>query len=117
MIEAEARRLFLVTKRLHEMQEDARQPANLPAIERQIPTNSTAQSESERRCAAIKAYKDECAEHGVKVTDAMIAIAASNSWHDRTPVTWWKRVDPRSTPSADRAIRRVLSEKPHLPKA
>jgi len=61
-------------------------------------------------------YKNECRRAGVKVTDDMIAQAASPTWSERTQVTWWKRNDPSSKPAADHAIRRVLRNKPHLPK-
>jgi hypothetical protein len=68
----------------------------------------------EHRAQMILDYKDECKAYGIKVTDHMIAMAASTTWHDRTQVTWWKSSDPRSTAAADRAIRRVLTQKPHL---
>jgi len=67
------------------------------------------------RTLLLDRYKQECRSVGVRVTDEMIAKAASPSWNDRTQVTWWKRNDPRSKPQADKAIRRVLSNKPHLP--
>lgn len=83
------------------------EPARTPA------THQVSVTERQR---LIDDYKRECKESGVRVTDAMIAKAASSSWNDRTQVTWWKRSDPRSTAFADRAIRRILAQRPHLPK-
>jgi hypothetical protein len=72
---------------------------------------------AERR-SALKAYKDECRSHGVKVTNPMIARAANPDWSERTPVEKWSAAkDSRyNTPAVDRKIRRVFTEKPHLPK-
>lgn len=71
---------------------------------------------TEERQSLIAKYKSLCRENGVKVTDKMIAKAASSSWNDRTQVTWWKRNDDRSKPVADRLIRAVFTKKSHLPK-
>ena len=67
-----------------------------------------------QRKALLQAYNAECAKHGIRVTDRMIAAAARPTWHDRTPVQRWKRNDPRCTPGDDSAIRAVLKKKPHL---
>jgi hypothetical protein len=77
---------------------------------------ATPDSIAEERKRLLVAYKLECKRLGVKVTDDMIAKAASPTWTERTPVTWWKRNDPLSKPAVDHAIRRVLIKKPHLPK-
>jgi hypothetical protein len=66
------------------------------------------------RKALLQAYKDECRKGNIRVTDEMIAEAASRSWHERTPVQRWKRNDRRSTPADDAQIRAVLKNKPHL---
>ena len=66
------------------------------------------------RSALIQAYKSECWKRGVKVTNEMIARAASDSWHDRTPVQRWKRNDSRCTPADDVKIRAILKKRPHL---
>jgi hypothetical protein len=73
-------------------------------------------SAAERR-AALEAYKRECREAGVKVTNPMIAKAADPNWNDRTPVEKWvKAKDPRyNTLPVDRKIRAVLRTKPHIP--
>jgi hypothetical protein len=69
---------------------------------------------SERQSALLK-YKNECKSHGVRVTDLMIARAASPTWNDRTPITRWKSCDKRSTAAEDAKIRAVFKRKPHLP--
>lgn len=66
------------------------------------------------RKALIAAYKSEGAKRGILITDLMIARAASQSWHDRTPVQRWKQGDKRCTEADDARIRKVLREKPHL---
>ena len=68
-----------------------------------------------KRTAELDAYKTECAAADIRVTDKMIAEAASDKWHERTPVQRWKRNDPRCTPGDDMRIRAVLKRKPHLP--
>lgn len=75
--------------------------------------NGTDPIAAERK-ALLKAYKDECKENGIRVTNKMIAEAARRTWHERTPVQWWLRNDARSTPGDDAAIRRVLQQRPHL---
>jgi hypothetical protein len=65
------------------------------------------------RQAALQAYKDECRQHGIKVTDLMVAKAAAG-WNDRTPVARWKANDDRCTSDDDTNIRGVLKRKPHL---
>jgi hypothetical protein len=69
---------------------------------------------TEERTALLVDYKRECRECGIKVTDTMIAQAASSRWNERTPVQRWKRNDPRCTPGDDAKIRSVLKNKPHL---
>lgn len=66
------------------------------------------------RAALLEAYKDEGRKKGIRITDLMIAEAASRTWHDRTPVQRWKRGDPRCTTADDAKIREVLRRKPHL---
>ena len=68
----------------------------------------------EERAAMLQNYKAEGRKKGIRITDNMIAEAASPSWHERTPVQRWKRNDPRSTAADDAMIRRVLATKPHL---
>ena len=66
------------------------------------------------RAALLNAYKSEGAKRDIRITDKMIAEAASSNWLDRTPLQRWKRNDPRSGFGDDAAIRRVLQKKPHL---
>ncbi len=66
------------------------------------------------RTALLLAYKRECKERGITVTDSMIATAASTRWNHRTPVARWKAADSRCTPADDKMIRDVLKQKPHL---
>lgn len=66
------------------------------------------------RKALLAAYKAEGAKLGILITDLMIAQAASQSWHDRTPVQRWKQSDTRCTQADDARIRKVLKDKPHL---
>ena len=64
--------------------------------------------------ALLQAYKAEGLARGIRITDEMVAKAASPTWHDRTPVQRWKSNDARCTPGDDRKIRAVLRDKPHL---
>lgn len=70
----------------------------------------------DERTRLLDAYKRQCIEAGVKVTDAMIAKAACPSWNHRTPVTRWKGNDPRCSSTHDSMIRAVFKSKPHLSK-
>jgi hypothetical protein len=88
-----------------------------PATTLPAALSTEADSIAAERKRLLAEYKNECKQAGVKVTDAMIAQAASPTWSERTQVTWWKRNDPLSKPAVDHAIRRVLSKKPHLPKS
>lgn len=89
------------------------------AIEKSMPPESSVRvpaslSITEERRALLAAYKREGKEHGIRITDEMVAKAASNTWNERTPVQRWKNNDPRCTPGDDRKIRAVLKAKPHL---
>jgi hypothetical protein len=64
----------------------------------------------------LLAYKREGKQAGIKITDPMVAKAASPSWNDRTPVARWKSNDKRCTVADDHKIRKVLRDKPHLQK-
>ena len=66
------------------------------------------------RASLLQAYKSEGSQRGVRITDKMIAEAASKTWHERTPVQRWKRNDKRCTSGDDLKIRAVLNRKPHL---
>jgi len=77
-------------------------------------SSTTADVKSERR-ALHQAYKAECSKQGVRVTDAMIAEAASSNWHGRTAIQKWLADDPRYAGEPDRLIRSVLARKPHIP--
>jgi hypothetical protein len=68
------------------------------------------------RKTALRAYKEECRRANVKVTDKMVAMAAQVNWHDRTEIQRWKSNNPRSKPLHNRKIRKVLADKPHLPR-
>lgn len=72
------------------------------------------ESVAQQGAALLNAYKSEGAGIGIRITDKMIAEAACETWHDRTPVQRWKRNDPRCTPGDDYRIRAVLKAKPHL---
>jgi len=67
---------------------------------------------AEERKALLNAYKLECRENGVPVTNDNVAKAAG--WKERTPVQRWQRNDPRSTLGDDKKIRDVLNRKPHF---
>jgi hypothetical protein len=65
------------------------------------------------RAALLTAYKAKGRGKGVRITDAMVAMAAHpGKWNDRTMVTWWKRNDQRCKPPHDRKIRAVLAKDP-----
>jgi hypothetical protein len=120
--EIAAKTEFLKRKHLRELEEQETHSRSTAAFNELIteldkapvPTDKPHSQLPGNRAALIDAYKRECRNAGIKVTDAMIAKAASSSWNDRTQVTWWKRTDSRSTSAADSAIRRVLRDKPHL---
>ena len=82
-----------------------------------VPENPASLDKNEsvvaERAALIHAYKRECEERGIKVTNEMIAKAASPKWNERTPMTQWKRNDPACSQSDDRKIRAVLTGRPH----
>ncbi|MGA2184767.1 MAG: hypothetical protein ABSH47_17240 [Bryobacteraceae bacterium] len=61
-------------------------------------------------------YKAECKARGVRVTDSMIAEAASTRWHSRTQVQKWLQCDPKYEGIPDRLIRAVFVNKPHIPR-
>jgi hypothetical protein len=66
------------------------------------------------RRALRDAYKTECFQHSIRVTDEMIATAACPRWHSRTQIQKWLACDPRYGGKADRLIRSVFTKKPHL---
>jgi len=70
---------------------------------------------TERR-ALRDAYKKECSNAGIKVTDEMIAQEASTRWHERSPIQKWAAGHPDYDGAPDEMIRRVFREKPHLRK-
>ena len=76
--------------------------------------NQNTDTVAAERTALLDAYKREGKEHGIRITDEMVAKAASSKWNERTPVQRWKRDDPRCTPGDDIKIRSVLKKKPHL---
>jgi hypothetical protein len=80
----------------------------------QSPSIRQADDIAAERKELLQAYKSEGARVGIRITDKMIAEAASGTWHERTPVQRWKRNSPRSTPADDVRIRAVLKKKPHL---
>jgi hypothetical protein len=64
------------------------------------------------RQQAVAAYKDNRRMNNRKVTDANIAKEAG--WSERSPVTRFKRCDPRNTPGMDNKIWRVLRSTLHF---
>jgi hypothetical protein len=71
----------------------------------------------------LLAYKADGKRQGIKITDLMIAEAAKpGKWNTRFPVAWWKsnKKDENGNrligPREDAAIRRVLTDRPHLKK-
>jgi len=85
-------------------------------IDKPAPTQPT--TVAAERTELLNAYKRQGAELGIKITDKMIAKAASPTWNERTQIGWWKRDDSRysrCTHAADIKIRAVLKNKPHLP--
>ncbi|MCU1339313.1 MAG: hypothetical protein JWO19_4894 [Bryobacterales bacterium] len=81
------------------------------------PEWSSPQFQAKRR-QAIRDYRSEGKAAGIRITAKMIAMAADKNWNDRTPVEKWiVGKDPRyCTIAVDSKIRKVLIEKPHLPK-
>src|SRR5262249_15811983 len=72
------------------------------------------ESQKAERKRLRDAYKAECKRAGVRVTDEMIAHAASKNWTGRTSVQKWLAADPRYNGEPDRLIREVFLKKPHL---
>lgn len=66
------------------------------------------------RAKLMQSFKDRCREAGFNISDTMIAKAARPTWNHRTPVARWKSNDRRATQGDDVAIRRVLTQTPHL---
>jgi hypothetical protein len=94
----------------HEQIEDTPEPSREPH-----PLPQSKEERKAERKALRDAYKAECKAAGVKVTDEMIGRAANSDWKDgRTAVQKWVACDQRYDGEADRLIRRVLTEKPHL---
>ncbi len=85
-----------------------------PERDQSVAIPNTPRSTAEERTLLLNAYKREGKERGVRITDLMIAQAASTKWNERTPVQRWKRNDPRCTAGDDAKIRGVLQKKPHL---
>jgi hypothetical protein len=77
----------------------------------------------EARKVLRDAYKAECKKAGVKVTDEMIAktanphTATNLGWTSRANIQKWLACHPKYDGRPDRMIRKVFSERPHLPKA
>jgi hypothetical protein len=79
-----------------------------------LPHDRTDALKSKERHELLNNYKSECKQHGVRVTDRMIAEAASSNWHGRTAVQKWLACDRRYDGEPDRLIRRVFAGKPHI---
>jgi hypothetical protein len=69
---------------------------------------------AQERRAALLEFKAKGKRLGIKITDPMVAQAASPKWNDRTMVTWWKRNDDGCKPFHDRRIRAVLAKDPAI---
>ena len=68
---------------------------------------------AELRKAAVDAYIDEVFERkGIRIRRVDIWQAAK--YKDPTEFQRWQRKDSRTTPAAEQAFRRILSQKPHL---
>jgi hypothetical protein len=87
-----------------------------PSVAQNAVADALEGASSAMRSAAVKAYQSEYFDRtGRRLTEAAIWRAAGYS--TRTEYERWKRDDPKKkNKAADRNIRRVLSEKPHLTK-
>jgi hypothetical protein len=112
--EWKGKRLLMQTEPIRPGESALSPQPSTPSISKQIDTAEGVANVIAERMALIQAYKRECKEHGIKVTDAMIAQAASPKWNERTPVARWKVNDSRCTAADDVMIRAVLKKKPHL---
>jgi len=91
----------------------AHEPPSAPADE--LSRSPTTAEIREKRRVLRDNYKSECKQHGVIVTDAMIAEAANARWHGRTTTQKWLACDPRYDGEPDRLIRSVFTRKHHIP--
>jgi hypothetical protein len=90
-------------------------PRTQPTVEAtEVELQKSGDPIANERTTLLDSYKREGKERGVRITDAMVARAASTRWNERTPVQRWKRNDPRCTSGDDAKIRSVLKRKPHL---
>jgi hypothetical protein len=80
----------------------------------EVPVVTGAANGGKERRALRDAYRSECKQHGVRVTDVMIAEAASSKWHGRTAIQKWLACDQRYDGEPDRLIRSVFARKPHI---
>jgi hypothetical protein len=85
-----------------------------PTIPQEDAKSATTDSIATERNVLLMNYKREGKKSGIRITDLMVARAASPKWNERTPVQRWKRNDPRCTAGDDAKIRSVLKRKPHL---
>jgi hypothetical protein len=104
--------LDMLCKRVDMLCESAM--AAKPVTGKEIVPEVTAGKEA--RKAARDCYKAECKMRDVKVTDAMIAEAANAKWHGRTAIQKWLACDPRYDGEPDRLIRKVFTDRPHIPR-
>lgn len=91
-------------------EDDAEGPIREPGASEDLDSRK-----AERR-KLLSDYKAECRQNGVKVTNEMIAKAASPKWSGRTQIQKWTACDPQYDGIPDRLIRAALRNKPHLRK-
>jgi hypothetical protein len=89
--------------------------AKRQAVESNLPQEPSPDMEpiAQDRATLLSAFKAKARARRIKVTDEMVARAASpGKWNTRTMVTWWKRNDKRISSVHDRMIRAVLARDP-----
>lgn len=85
-----------------------------PAAAQRAEPSATIESQKAERKALRDGYRVECKRAGVRLTDEMIAQAASPRWHSRSQIQKWLKCDPEYDGEPDRLIRKVFRDKPHL---
>ena len=117
LVEDQCTKTHLYLQRLYRIlspnQSEAQQPA--PAATASTLSHSPTDAELKKERRALRdVYKSECKQYGKRVTDEMIAEAATSTWHNRTAIQKWLACDPRYNGEPDRLIRNVFARKPHL---
>jgi hypothetical protein len=91
-------------------------PASGGRRRRRVLSQSEAEKKAERK-AARDHYQDECADHGIPVTNLMIAEEAFPESKDPLEMfNLWLRCHRSMNGRHDDRVRKVFKDKPHLPK-